>query len=185
MELELNLETIQKLAAERENENWEFRAFLKWQSSKKHDALVHRLYKRISEEIDCTTCGNCCREMSPTLKRADVRRLAEGVGVSTEEIEKHCLESEEERGAFIMKEKPCPFLKEDSCTVYPHRPKDCRSYPHLHKKDFASRLLGVIDNYSICPIVFNVYEHLKEELQEEYEQSECEGALGYFEEDFD
>jgi len=34
----------------------------------------------------------------------------------------------------------------------------------LHKKEFVFRLWGVVDNCSICPIVFNVYEHLKDKL---------------------
>ena len=49
--------------------------------------------------------------------------------------------------------------------VYAHRPKDCHSYPHLHKKEFVFRLWGVVENCSICPIVFNVYEQLKDELR--------------------
>jgi len=46
--------------------------------------------------------------------------------------------------------------------VYPDRPNDCRSYPHLHKNDFVLRLWGVDDDSSVCPIVYNVYEKLKE-----------------------
>ena len=45
-----------------------------------------------------------------------------------------------------------------------YRPKDCVSYPYLLKKDFTSRLMGVIGNCSVCPIVFNVYELLKDEV---------------------
>jgi len=44
------------------------------------------------------------------------------------------------------------------------RPRACRSYPHLHKDHFRSRLIGVSGNYSIRPIVFNVYERLKADL---------------------
>jgi Fe-S-cluster containining protein len=56
-------------------------------------------------------------------------------------------------------------LDQNQCRVYEHRPKACRSYPHLHKKDFVSRLVGVLWNYSICPMVFNVFERLKDELR--------------------
>jgi Fe-S-cluster containining protein len=55
-------------------------------------------------------------------------------------------------------------LKDNLCINYDHRPKDCSSYPHLHKNEFLSRTWGVIDNYSVCPIVFNTYEILKIEL---------------------
>jgi hypothetical protein len=66
-------------------------------------------------------------------------------------------------GSDRIKTSPCLFLKDLKCSVYESRPADCKSYPHLHKKDITSRLLGVIDNYSECPIVFNVYEELKTE----------------------
>ena len=39
-----------------------------------------------------------------------------------------------------------------------------RSFPHLDKEEFVTRLWAVVDNYSICPIVFNVYEILKDKL---------------------
>ncbi len=37
-----------------------------------------------------------------------------------------------------------------------------------HKEEFASRLIGVINNYSICPIVFNVYEALKNKYRSKF-----------------
>ncbi|MFH1965187.1 MAG: hypothetical protein ABIJ42_06545, partial [Acidobacteriota bacterium] len=49
-------------------------------------------------------------------------------------------------------------------TAYSARPEDCRSYPHLHKKKFVFRVSGVFSNCSRCPIVYNVYELLKDEL---------------------
>jgi len=33
-----------------------------------------------------------------------------------------------------------------------------------NKEDFVFRLIGVVGNYDVCPIVFNVYEQLKAEL---------------------
>jgi Fe-S-cluster containining protein len=59
---------------------------------------------------------------------------------------------------------PCGFLQEQGCSVYDSRPDDCRSFPHLHKREFRSRLIGVIENCSICPIVYNVFEGLKSDL---------------------
>ncbi len=37
-----------------------------------------------------------------------------------------------------------------------------------YENDFVFRLIGVIQNYSICPIVFNVYEALKHRLRSEF-----------------
>jgi Fe-S-cluster containining protein len=65
---------------------------------------------------------------------------------------------------YTFNTNPCPFLKGNNCTIHNFRPDDCRSYPHLHKKNFISRTIGVIKNCSVCPIVFNVYENLKNEM---------------------
>jgi hypothetical protein len=34
----------------------------------------------------------------------------------------------------------------------------------IHKKEVVFRLWGVVENCSICPIVFKVYEQLKDKL---------------------
>ncbi|MBW2608683.1 MAG: YkgJ family cysteine cluster protein, partial [Deltaproteobacteria bacterium] len=80
------------------------------------------------------------------------------------QFRKRYLANGEEAGEFIFKEKPCPFLKNNLCSHYNYRPQACRSYPHLHKNNIVFRLIGVIQNSSVCPIVFNVYEYLKAEL---------------------
>ena len=61
---------------------------------------------------------------------------------------------------LFLKSKPCQFLKDKKCTIFDLRPEECNSYPYIHKEDFISRLHGVISNYEICPIVYNVYELL-------------------------
>jgi len=58
----------------------------------------------------------------------------------------------------------CIFLNDKSCSVYPDRPKGCRSFPHTHKHGFTSRTIGMIHNYGVCPIVYNVLERLKQAL---------------------
>mgnify|MGYP006284957437 CR=1 FL=1 len=65
---------IKKLAQEKEDENWEFRVFLKRidMRSEELDALVHGLYRDISSRIDCLECGNCCRSILPNLSPADM-----------------------------------------------------------------------------------------------------------------
>ena len=41
------------------------------------------------------------------------------------------------------------------------KPRACIEFPHTQKEGFVFRLLSVIDNYSICPVVFEIYERLK------------------------
>lgn len=162
-DLELNLETIERLGAEKREENYRFRAFLKGQDSDKVDRIVHRLNREVSERIDCTTCGNCCTTLKPSVTGQDVQQLSERLGIPVQQVKEDFIEEDDE-GDLFLKLLPCSFLHDKKCTVYSDRPDDCRSYPHLHKPRFISRLFGVIENYSICPIVFNVMEKLKKEF---------------------
>ncbi|MDF7826654.1 YkgJ family cysteine cluster protein [Pontiellaceae bacterium B12227] len=158
-----DLEVIEKVAKEREDENWRFRSYLKGYDTDEVDAIIHRLYEEIAPQIDCQACGNCCRAMHPILKDGDVEHLSAHLGISDDELTKQYL-AEDDDGDTTFNAKPCPFLEDNSCSVYEARPKDCRSYPHLHKKDIVCRLMGVVFNCSVCPIVFNVYEQMKQEL---------------------
>jgi uncharacterized protein len=166
MHIEKDIEKIKSLAFEKEDENWRFRAFLKSSdmSIASMDRMVAVWYEDVRQTIDCRTCGHCCMVMAPMLTGRDMNRLVSHLGVSRKElIDKHLEPSKEDKG-YTTKELPCPFLKDMQCTVYDARPDTCRSYPHLHKHEFRSRLMQVIDNCSVCPIVYNVYEGLKSEL---------------------
>ena len=166
--MKTDLKEIARIAKSKENENWKFRSFLKGFDIEieELDSIVHELFDYVSSEIDCTECANCCKEMRPLLKENDIKKLSENIGISTVEFKKQFLKKTDE-GDFTFSGLPCTFLENNICNQYKSRPIDCRSYPHLHKKDFVFRLIGVIDNYSICPIVFNVYELLKERIREE------------------
>jgi Fe-S-cluster containining protein len=157
---------VRELAAGKRDENSDLRAFLKWGGPPPQlvDRLFHRLQAEVSAEIDCTECASCCRELSPVLKPKDIERLAWRLQVPNPEFRASHLREDGE--GFVFARTPCPLLDGNRCSCYRDRPKDCRSYPHLHKKDMTTRLLGVLENVSVCPIVFSVLERLKAELLE-------------------
>ena len=166
MKIVTDLEYIKEKALEREKENWEFRALLKEldMAPKEIDAIVHEINDEVTSQIDCTQCANCCKQIRPVLDKDDVSKFAFGLGNEVSEFRERYLSQDTDNATKFVFELPCPFLANNKCSNYDCRPKDCRSYPHLHKKDFTSRLWGIIENYGICPIVFNVYEQLKTEL---------------------
>ena len=171
MKLQTEPKAVARLAAKREDENWRFRSFLKGidLEIEELDAIVHKQYKAISRQIDCCACGNCCREALPVVQASDLVRLVSGLNMSEAEVIQRFLVAGEEKGTFTFNQKPCPLLSGKRCTAYELRPDDCRSFPHLHKDEFVFRLIQAIDNCSICPIVFNVFERLKGEPSHVFE----------------
>jgi uncharacterized protein len=166
MKLQTDPKIVEKLAEEREDENWRFRSFLKGVDLEieELDAIVREHYDAISNRIDCCTCGNCCRMALPVLDASDIARLAAGLKLPEAETINRYLVRNENEEAMTFNEKPCPLLSNNRCVAYKSRPDNCRSFPHLHKEGFVFRLMGVVGNASICPIVFNVLELLKDEL---------------------
>lgn len=167
MKLETDIRTIEKLAEKNRDADWAFRGFLKNSdlSVKEIDALVHKHYKAVSEHIDCRKCGNCCKVVGPLLKEKDIKRLSAHLKITSEAFVREYLSQNENGEGHLFKFLPCPFLSGNSCTVYSRRPADCRSYPHLHKKQFVFRLMQAVSNCSVCPIVCNVYSRLKAEIE--------------------
>lgn len=167
MNITTDLIYIRTMANKKENENLQFRTFLKNlnMSSLDVDTIVHRINEKVTSNIDCTECANCCKEVYISMDQADIAEFANGLNISAEQlITQYLVKNDQDPSKMKIAELPCPFLDHDRCTNYNHRPKECRSYPHLHKNDFIFRLFGIISNYGRCPIVFNIYEQLKEEL---------------------
>ena len=175
MIIKAGLNEIKRIAGLKEDENWEFRSFLKGCDREEIDVIEHKLYRDISSKIDCKTCGNCCKEVLPVLNQKDIKRLSNGLNLSIHNFKDRYLIEEENNEGFTFNKKPCPFLDNNMCSQHKYCPDNCRSYPHLHKNDFVSRLINVIENIAICPIVFNVYEALKEEVWNNSEFGEFDG----------
>ena len=128
MKLLKDPKVVAKLADERKNENWRFRTFLKGidMEIEELDAVVHRHYADVAGRIDCCACGNCCREILPTLDDADVSGLATSLGTSPDEVVAQYLTRDEDDD-LTLNQRPCPFLVGNRCRVYEHRPEACRS----------------------------------------------------------
>lgn len=166
MRIELDLNIIKKNAKIRETENFKFRSFLKGQDSEKIDRIVHDLYEKVIDKIDCTECANCCIELETSFQIEEIDRLTKSLNIDKEKFINESTKPDQygDTNTLYLNSKPCQFLKDKNCTIYELRPEECHAYPYLHKDDFTSRLFGVIENYEICPIVYNVYELLKLKL---------------------
>ena len=150
MRLEINLKNIKQAAQEKKQENISFSTYLKVQDSEKVDKIMHRLNDEVTPKIDCLACGNCCKNLRP---------------VATEEVLQDFVTPENMEAFKYSESFACKNLDGNACTVYTCRPKECRSYPYLDRDKFVTRTHELLQNYEVCPIVFNVFEQLKTELK--------------------
>jgi len=165
-----DLVQIRKLAEEKEDENWRFREFLKGRCELEPEEIDRRVFeitRRVWAGIDCTTCANCCREVRPTFSEEEVSRLARRLGIEPQQFVEKYLEPGErgDENPWQTRTTPCPFLKENRCSVYEDRPADCSGYPYFYAPDFVSRTMSMIGRTSTCPIVYEVIEDLKKSLR--------------------
>jgi Fe-S-cluster containining protein len=155
--IEIDPSRIQQLSQERDDENWEFRSWLKQYAPDDIDGIVKTLSQKYFALIDCTQCANCCRSLHIEFKKSELHTIAKTLGQSIEVFQKQYMSE----GAV---NPPCPMLNGKLCSIYENRPDVCRSFPHLEQPGFTTRLIGVIDNVGICPIAFNAFEELKARL---------------------
>ena len=164
-----DLVQIRALAERKEDENSRFRQFLKNRCNLQPDEIDRRVFettRRVWAGIDCTTCANCCREMKPTFSEEEVDRVACRLGIERQQLIESYLERAEADGdnPWQTRATPCPFLKDNLCSIYEDRPAECSGYPYLYQPDFVFRTMGMIERTFICPIVYEVMEELKKSL---------------------
>ena len=161
----IDLVQIRSLAQQKEDENWRFRQFVKFEcrlGPREMDRQVCETTKSVWAGIDCTSCANCCRHVKPTFSENEVSRLAARLEMTPEQFIDTWLEpNEDEDNPWQTRTTPCPFLKDNLCSVYEDRPADCKGYPYLYEHEFSSRTMAMIERTFTCPIVFEVFERLK------------------------
>lgn len=126
------------------------------------DALVDALNAEVWQEIDCTSCGNCCKQMSPTFSAKDIKRIAGYTGMSIKEFKKKWLHQQPNDTDWMNKTQPCQFLNKASnlCSIYEVRPADCAEFPHLTKKKVTDYLHIHQQNIQYCPATYKMVEKM-------------------------
>jgi Fe-S-cluster containining protein len=155
--IEIDLSRIQQRSQACDDENWEFRSWLKQHAPDDIDGLVKNLSRKYFALIDCKECANCCRSLHVEFQKSELHAIAKTLGQSIEAFQKQSMSE----GSV---NPPCPMLNGKLCSIYENRPNVCRSFPHLEQPEFTTRLIGVIENVAVCPIAFNALEELKAKL---------------------
>ncbi|MHB9133931.1 MAG: YkgJ family cysteine cluster protein, partial [Armatimonadota bacterium] len=161
-----DLDTIRRIVQAEEQENIRFRQYLQYElgwSDLRLDAFVQEIAGEIAAAIDCIQCAHCCRALEVSVEDEDLVRLAEHLGTTPAQVEAaYTAPGKQCDRAFAR--HPCAFLRDNRCTVYPARTRDCREYPHLDKADFRARMWQTLTHAEDCPIVFHTLQRLKREL---------------------
>ena len=129
--------------------------------------LVKEADAEVWQEVDCTSCANCCKTMTPTFSKEDIVRIAAFLETTPEAFTKKWL-YKEEAGDWVNKKQPCQFLKRNKCSIYEVRPKDCAEFPHHNKKPFDAYNDTFSNNLEKCPATLLLVDKLKKRIEEEY-----------------
>lgn len=130
------------------------------------DKLSAELDKEVWKEMDCLTCGNCCREMSPTYTIRDIKRISSHLNMTAESFKKKWLYKQRGTGDWLNTSTPCQFLdlKSNMCSIYEVRPADCAGFPHLPKRKMLDYMHVHHQNLEYCPATFKMVEKMKAHL---------------------
>lgn len=140
-----------------------YTTFLKGLHSRKVKQLTAKA-KKLNDlafkKIDCLACGNCCKTMTPTWQPADIKRVAAHFKMTVQQFKNKWL-YKDEAGDWMNTKTPCQFLQKDNkCSIYEIRPKDCSGFPHLKHTDFLIGREVNIPNMTSCPITYEVVERM-------------------------
>lgn len=152
------------LATERIEENDRFAIQVKANDPERIDRLVYDLNQKIEPQVDCTQCGNCCRSLMINVTDQEADHLAGHLQMTRNAFDELYLEKGS-NGLMVMNTIPCSFLHHNNCTVYAHRFEGCREFPAMHLPGFSKRLFTTLMHYGRCPIIFNIVEEMKHEME--------------------
>jgi len=129
------------------------------------DKLTAALTPAVWKEVDCLTCANCCKTMSPTYTQTDIKRIAKHFEVTPAEFTKKWLRKDR-IGDMLNKIEPCQFLdlKDNKCSIYEIRPADCAGFPHLPKRKMVDYMHVHKQNIEYCPATYKLVEKMQEAL---------------------
>ena len=130
------------------------------------DKLTAALEPEVWKEVDCLTCANCCKTMTPTYTKADIKRIAAHFNQTPKEFSDKWLFYEKRDKDWQNKKQPCQFLNltDNKCSIYEIRPADCSGFPHLHRAKMVDYIHVHKQNIEYCPATYKLVEKMQEAL---------------------
>lgn len=131
------------------------------------DQLMEVVEKEVWQEINCLSCANCCKTMSPTYTNEDIKRISAHIEMTPKQFKEKWLYREPKDKDWMNRSQPCQFLdlKTNMCTIYEVRPADCAEFPHFHKRPSTDYFYIHKQNIEFCPASMLMIEKLKTKMQ--------------------
>lgn len=160
----VNLRSFRQKVKRNKKNLWAFLNKLKREKTRGLDKLATSLEPEVWKEVDCLSCANCCKSMTPTFTTKDIKRISAHFSQTPEEFRKKWLKKDR-AGDMVNKVEPCQFLNLDDnkCSIYAIRPVDCSGFPHFPRKmhDF---LHVHKQNVEFCPATYKMVEKMQRAL---------------------
>jgi uncharacterized protein len=127
------------------------------------DKVPEAVAPEVWQEVDCLSCANCCKSMTPTFTVADIKRIAAHFSMTPEAFKDKWLMFEKKDKDWQNKKQPCQFLnlKDNKCSIYEIRPADCAGFPHLTRKKMTDYMHVHRQNIEYCPATYKMVEKMK------------------------
>ena len=157
----IDIKDLKHLANQKENENYRFRHFLKiYADEEELDKQFKELHNKYFKIYDCKKCRNCCKEIGISMDENELNKICKYIKLDKNKYIQENLNKK--YGEYTFKEKRCKFLDENNnCKVKECLPKSCKEYPYTDKEERLFSLYSVISNASVCPVVYEILEELK------------------------
>ena len=128
------------------------------------DQLTQKISPLVWKEIDCLSCANCCKTMSPTFTPTDIKRISSHFEMTPAAFKEKYLEYDKKDKDWLNKLQPCQFLnlKTNKCNIYDIRPADCAGFPHLTKRKMTEYMHVHKQNIELCPATYKMVEKMQE-----------------------
>ena len=153
-----------RLGSAKAKENLAFRRYV----SAHHigEKAFQILASDIQQQMDCTSCANCCRYSVVPVSKQEIERIAAHIGVTVETVVRvYTVPDPDTSGSRVLlnSSKGCAFLDGNLCTIYEARPKACRDFPHVTvgNHSLGARLSSQGRWAPLCPIIYNALEAFK------------------------
>jgi Fe-S-cluster containining protein len=163
----LRPDEVKEMAAKREDQNWDFRAFLKGHADEDElDAQFLALHNELFASYDCCECNNCCKSYEVLLNGADIQRISAHLNMTADAFGNAYLEAcendDDGNEQYVLKADSCVFLQEDGrCRIHSCKPDSCKGYPFTDRPERLFSLISVVEFAKTCPVVFEILERLK------------------------